>query len=109
MTSPYIRLVRGGKDIARCRREARVALRCQLYVDLACNSASHIVLNRKYALQFPFIGIGPEMAIRSPIDELRGDFHSRAIADNGTLENRVHAQLSSDFRDLLGRPPIRHD
>src|SRR5690349_11618292 len=108
MTPAYIRIVRTWKDITSRRREARILLGCEVDIDLACDSASHLVLNREHALEFAFIGVGPQMAISPPIDELRGDLHSRAVPDHRALEDRVHSELSSDFRDLFLRPSITH-
>ena len=70
MTSSYVCSGRSREHIAGCGRETSIGLRCQFDIDLACDRASDVVLNREYALDFPLIGVGPEMAVGPSINEL---------------------------------------
>ena len=51
----------------------------------------------------------PEVVVSSGIDQLGGDAHPAARAENGALHDGVGAQLPADLRQRLGRSLVLHD
>ena len=67
-------------------------------LDLTGDIAGYIGLERESVAHVPLVAFGPQIFVRRPLDQLRGDAHVIAGVLHRSLDNPIHAQLTRDFR-----------
>src|SRR5258707_3286602 len=64
------------------------------------NRARHLILDRKYIVQFAVVPLGPTMGARHSINELRRDADAITNPPNASFQYVARAQFPSDLPNI---------
>src|SRR3546814_487330 len=65
-----------------------------------------LVLDREDVGQLAVVPLGPEMAARLAVDQLRGDADAGASLAHAAFQHVAHAELAADVLNVDGAPPV---
>ena len=92
-----IRIVRFGIH-ARRSGQPRLLARGELHVDLPGDRRGQFRLQRQHIARAALEALGPEMLVRTRVDQLRRDPHFVAGSRHRSFHDRVHVELPGDVR-----------
>ena len=105
--APEIVIVGLGIDLL-LSTQAQVFLGRQLGLDFVDNVVRHVVLKRHDFAYVLVVGLGPQVAIRMGVQQLRGDSHPVTRAGHAAFNDRVHVQFFCNFRQWLVGTLVMH-
>ncbi len=106
--APQVHLVRLDVD-GSGSREALSLLRGQADLDLADDRARGFRLSGEHVGQILLVALRPNILSGRGLDELDGDAHARAGAQDRSFDDRIHPELSRDLGNRFLRVSVLHD
>src|ERR1700676_783462 len=78
-------------------REWDLARGCEPGPNLTRDVLGYISFEREHVAHISFVVVSPEVFVRWPVDELRGDTHAIARALHSSFDDSIHIQFARDF------------